>query len=240
MKFSVIKSNINETLVNYFTNKKDNYRSFSVEFFKLLRENKDIKKLFKFYDDINSLEFKNDSVALHFINENKKGLNYKSKQTLVNLFKKWNIHLNENISVNVVDSNIDLLFESEDEQYFYSKDFLVEHLKKHKSKQDEIINENLNIPPSVMINLISEKFNQKYSDKLNETEKEILKSTIEGETKKIFESLKDKTLKLIDNKKSDFDNEMISEVENKLKGMVYNESTYIKDISKITELLNSI
>lgn len=236
MRFSQIKSNVNETLLNYFLTKKDNYKGFSKDFFKLLKENKELKKLYKFYEDINSLEFKNDSVALHFINENKKNINYNIKNDLLNLFNKWNIKMNENSEISKIDLNIDLLFESHDEQYYYSQDLLVEHLKTKKEKE-EVINENLNIPPSVMINLISEKFNQKYNDKLSDSEKEILKQVVEGESQKVFENLKEKGLRLIEEKKSEFNPEIISEVESKLKGMVYSESTFINDVSKINYLI---
>jgi hypothetical protein len=238
MKFSQIKSNVNETLLNYFITKKDSYKGFSKDFFRLIKEDKEVKKLYKLYEDINSLEFKNDSVALHFINEKVKDINYSSKDKIKNLFNKWNIKINE--STNKIDLNIDLLFESKDDGYYNAKDFLVEHLKKTKDNSKEEINENLNIPPSVMINLITEKFNQKYSDKLTESEKEILKSMISGETEKIFNSLKEKTLTILENKKDDLDKEIISEVENKLKGMIYNETTFSGDVVKINELLNNI
>jgi hypothetical protein len=237
MRFSQIKSNVNKTLLNYFLTKKDNYKGFSKDFFKLLRENKELKKLYKFYEDVNSMEFKNDSVALHFINENKKNINYNIKNELLNLFNKWDIKLNENSEINKIDLNLDLLFESKDEQYYYSQDLLVEHLKTKKEKIADEVNENLNVPPSVLVTLITNKFNEKYSDKLNESEKEILKSVIDGESKKLFENLKEKTLMLIEEKKSEFNSEIISEVETKLKGMVYSESTFVNDIIKINYLL---
>jgi hypothetical protein len=116
-------------------------------------------------------------------------------------------------------------------------------------KREEVVveeTESINLPPSVLTKMATNRFNTKYSD-ISESEKGILKVVLNGseeDKENLYNELKTECIDSIDNKLNeniDLDlKDKILKVKDRLLRMNFNKEEYIKDIDKVVELKSSI
>lgn len=188
-KFGLLKNKmLNKFTDSYSSGDKSKMKSI----LKLIKENKDLKDLYLFYEEIENLELPNKESAELYVENLERLLNEKNK-TATKGIKDLN-KLLENISVdeNELYSNIDILSESTTlknlDKKILAKKNLVEHIvtKKEVKKQSEtttVSNENL------LYAVLANNFNVLYNNTLSEDQKNKLKDIVNLSE----EDLKDKT-----------------------------------------------
>ena len=104
----------------------------------------------------------------------------------------------------------------------------------------------VSLPPSVLTQMATSRFNTKYAD-ITEEEKSILKTVLNGseeDRQTVYNTLKTECIDTIDNKlNEDIDLDLkdkILKVKDKLLRMSYNPDEYVKDIDKVYELKKSV
>ena len=125
----------------------------------------------------------------------------------------------------------------------------INHIKMLMLEKDaEIKNGKIDseLPPSVLTKLAVNKFNTKYSN-INESEKEIIKTILNGnnETKEeTYNTLKRECIDIIDNRlseSSDVDlKDKLLRVKDKLLNMNFDTENFISDINKVYDLKQSV
>ena len=115
-----------------------------------------------------------------------------------------------------------------------------------KDETEEVVTESIDLPPSVLTKLAVNKFNSKFSD-ITETEKEIIKTVLNGSNEnkeETFNKLKRECIDTIDNKlneSSDLDlKDKLLKVKDKLLNTNFSLDNFNTDISKIYDLNESI
>ena len=125
----------------------------------------------------------------------------------------------------------------------------VNFIKDRMTKKEDIIEstqDSINLPPSVLTKMATNRFNLKYAD-INEGEKDIIKTILNGneeDKKGVYETLKTECIDIIDNRLNeeiDLDlKDKILKVKDKLLRMSYNPDEYVKDINSVYELKKSV
>lgn len=177
-KFGIVKSKLLRKLTESYSNKN---KKEVKDLLSLLKENKDFKEMYLFYEDMEKKYFEDEKTANVYIEEIKSILKEKNKN-ISEITKKLTKDLKDvEINENELYSSLDLLIQEDSlnnvDKKILAKKVLIEHLTKHKKeekKPDITIVENENLLYAVLAN----NFNVLYGDKLNESQKNELKQII--------------------------------------------------------------
>jgi hypothetical protein len=230
MKFGILKSKIENVLLESYTN--DTFKDEIKNFKKLVLENKNISKLFYLYDELNSPKSLSESYAREYINECIKMYENtvnKIKQSDLNKIKSWV----GNKKVENLYENIDTLFSSDVltiDSKIKSRNQIVESLKKLPQKKTQ----GVELPLSTMVS-VANKTIKSYIDSLNESDrKELMKLLSEDDTKlsSEFETIKEGVInKLNEMKNANTDSSMLNRIDETLTKVIsekYDKLTYFK------------
>jgi hypothetical protein len=230
MKFGILKSKIENVLLESYTN--DTFKDEIKNFKKLVLENKNISKLFYLYDELNSPKSLSESYAREYINECIKMYENtvnKIKQSDLNKIKSWV----GNKKVENLYENIDTLFSSDVltiDLKIKSRNQIVESLKKLPQKKTQ----GVELPLSTMVS-VANKTIKSYIDSLNESDrKELMKLLSEDDTKlsSEFETIKEGVInKLNEMKDANTDSSMLNRIDETLTKVIsekYDKLTYFK------------
>lgn len=183
MKFGLLKSQIENMLVESYSNKsfKDNMFIFK----ELVLKNKNVSKLFYLYDELNQNKGLNESVSNEFVNQSI--IMYENVINKINPkdFKEiqmWVGHIqceNEYKTIdNLFSNNIKDL-----ESKIISKNTILENLRKQPKEEKNI----LNVSIDTMIKVANDTAS-KYIEGLNESDKNELKKLLSSDDETLKES----------------------------------------------------
>jgi hypothetical protein len=243
-KFGVLKTKMLTKLTDSYT--KENKNEVK-DILKTIKENKEFKEMYLFYEEIESKYFEDKEVAKLYVEEVSSMLKEKSSEIL-----KFTKTLNEKfdnveITENELYSTLDQLTENDNlnniEKKVLAKRKLVNHLVTKKEVNESktgVYSQNENLLHAVLAN----NFNVLYSNTMNESQKEELKNILsisqeelEIKTSELKESILTKVDSLLSESVSD--NEMSSKL-NKVKNEV-NEMTLSKyNYYRLNELKNGL
>jgi hypothetical protein len=184
MKFGILKSKIEKTLVESY--KKNSFKKDMFVFEALILKNKNISKLFYLYDELSSNKGLNESIANEYINQSVivyENLINKIRPEQLKEIEMWVGHIQCENSYKTIDnffSNniVDL------ENKLKSKNSIFECItKKVEEKKTDIVN----VPISEMVN-VANKTISNYIDTLSESDQKELKSLLSSNDETIKES----------------------------------------------------
>jgi hypothetical protein len=251
--FGNIKDTFKNLVIESVIKKNDSGKKLFKKFLKTIKENKTLKHQYLIYNNLQNSKFDDSLEAKEFVKEN------------ISLLKKLNKeHINKGNSylLKLLKGNNII---KENDSFYNDITFLVETVKTPsnikqinesinnivkvmmmKEEVDEVITETIDLPPSVLTKLVVNKFNSKYSD-ISESEKEIIKSVLNGNTEEkesVFNKLKRECIDGIDNKLNETTDlelkDKLLKVKDKLLNTTFNIENFTSDVTKIYELKESI
>jgi hypothetical protein len=177
-KFGVLKTKILKKLTESYSNKN---KVEVKDILNTIKENKDFKDMYLFYEEIENKYFDDKEIAKLYIEEIQSVLKDKSDK-IANFTKKLNTKLKDvEINENELYSNLDLLVQEENlsnvDKKIIAKKKLVEHLTTKKEiikKEETQLVENENLLYAVLAN----NFNVLYNNSLNESQKKELQGIL--------------------------------------------------------------
>jgi hypothetical protein len=251
--FGNIKDTFKQLMIESIINKDDKGKKLFNKFLKTIGENKTLKEQYLIYSNLQNRKFDDSSEAKEYIKENitllkslntnhiKGGNEYFSKLLKgVTLVKENQLFYNDIDFLLKTDknaSNIDKIHES------------INNITKRmleKDVEETVVTESIGLPPSMLANILASKFNSKYSE-INETEREIIKTVLNGnkdDKKSLFESVKRECIDNIDtklNESSDIEiKDKLLKVKDKLLNTNFDYENFNSQIGKIYNLKESI
>ena len=235
--FGNIKDTFKNLVIESVIKKNDKGKKLFSKFLKTIKENKTLKDQYLIYSNLQNTKF-NDSVeAREYVKENislLKTLNEthinKGNEFFLKLLKGNKI-VKENdsfykdvlylVNTEKTPSNINKINESINN---------IIKVMLEKEETEEVVTENIDLPPSVLTKLAVNKFNSRYSNI--------------SESEKTFNKLKRECISTIDNKlneNSDLDlKDKLLKVKDKLLNTNFSLDNFNTDISKIYDLNESI
>ena len=251
--FGNIKDTFKNLVIESVIKKNDKGKKLFSKFLKTIKENETLKNQYLIYSNLQSTKFDDSVQAREFVKENISLLKKLNKEHITkgNDFFLKLLKGNEIIKEN--DSFYkDILFLVESEITPFNVKKVNEstnnivRLMLEKKEVEEVVTESIDLPPSVLTKLAVNKFNSKYSD-ITETEKEIIKTVLNGSNEnkeETFNKLKRECIDTIDNKlneNSDLDlKDKLLKVKDKLLNTNFSLDNFNTDISKIYDLNESI
>lgn len=251
--FGNIKDTFKNLVIESVIKKNDKGKKLFSKFLKTIKENKTLKDQYLIYSNLQNTKFDDSVEAREFVKENISLLKKLNKEHITkgNDFFLKLLKGNEIIKEN--DSFYkDILFLVESEITPFNVKKVNEstnnivRLMLEKEEVEEVVTESIDLPPSVLTKLAVNKFNSKYSD-ITETEKEIIKTVLNGSNEnkeETFNKLKRECIDTIDNKlneNSDLDlKDKLLKVKDKLLNTNFSLDNFNTDISKIYDLNESI
>lgn len=242
-KFGIVKSKLLRKLTESYSkrNKKE-----VKDLLAILKENKDFKEMYLFYEDMEKKYFDDEKTALQYIEEIKTILKEKNKN-ISQISSKLNKELKDvEINENKLYDSLDLLIQEDSlnniDKKIAAKKILIEHLTKQKNedkKTDIKVVENENLLYAVLSN----NFNVLYNDKLNESQKKELKNIISLNEEELDEkttNLKESVLNQVNtilNESNDFD---LTNKLNKVKEEVTQMETSRYNFYRLQQLKNGL
>ena len=222
-KFGVLKTKILKKLTESYSNKN---KSEVKDILNTIKENKDFKEMYLFYEEIENKYFDDKDIAKLYVEEIQSVLKDKSDK-IASFTKQLNTKLKEvEINENELYSNLDLLIQEENlsniDKKIIAKKKLVEHLTTKKEivkKEETQLVENENLLYAVLAN----NFNVLYNNSLNESQKKELQGIL---------SLTDEDLEV---KISDLKESILGQV-----GNILNESNDTGLTSKLTKVKDEV
>ncbi len=251
--FGNIKDTFKNLVIESVIKKNDKGKKLFSKFLKTIKENETLKNQYLIYSNLQNTKFDDSVEAREFVKENISLLKKLNKEHITkgNDFFLKLLKGNEIIKEN--DSFYkDILFLVESEITPFNVKKVNEstnnivRLMLEKEEVEEVVTESIDLPPSVLTKLAVNKFNSKYSD-ITETEKEIIKTVLNGSNEnkeETFNKLKRECIDTIDNKlneSSDLDlKDKLLKVKDKLLNTNFSLDNFNSDISKIYDLNESI
>ena len=207
--FGNIKDTFKSLVVESMIRKDDKGKKLFSKFLKTIKENKTLKDQYLIYSNLQNTKFDDSIEAREYVKENislLKTLNEthinKGNEFFLKLLKGNKI-VKENdsfykdvlylVNTEKTPSNINKINESINN---------IIKVMLEKEETEEVVTESIDLPPSVLTKLAVNKFNSKYSD-ITETEKEIIKTVLNGSNEnkeETFNKLKRECIDTIDNK----------------------------------------
>jgi len=183
--FGKIKSVYNNLLSESVMNKKaKDKKALFGEYIKLLKENKVLKTQFLVYNNIENKVENDRNKATMFVNENIALINKFSKKEILeaNQLLSSKVAFEKDIEDNELYESITTLIFTEKTPNTIDKivdatDKIVNHILNNKPK---VVSESIEYPNSMLGAILVGSFNEKYSETLTETEKNIVKLLIES------------------------------------------------------------
>ena len=254
--FGGIKNAFNEILAEAIIFKDDKKKSIFKKYVKTIKENNALKTQFLLYYNIESRVDANEISANMYITENirlldkfKKEDIIKANSKLINISSLVKDKLN-----NEYDTKLSKLHEALSALIFTDINIKnINQLTENRFSVIRFINENKEIvvesgagvPNSMLSSIISDKFNDKYSN-LSESEMRIVKTMVESddiEKEKIYKNTLTECIDLIDTKLSNSNIELkdkLLKVKDKLLRSSFTIERFNEDISKMLELKNDL
>jgi hypothetical protein len=208
--FGKIKSKILAKLTeSYSSNNKNEMK----QILKTIKENKDFKEMYLFYEEIENKYFEDREVAKLYVEELSNILKTKSK-SITQFCNSLNEKLNNiDISENILYSTIDQLLEEDNlnniDKKVLAKKKLVDYLlEKKEIKEDKTLQYSTN--ENLLHAVLANNFNVLYNNSLNETQKEEFKNILslsnedlDIKTKELKEDILNKVETIINESKED-------------------------------------
>lgn len=177
-KFGVLKTKILKKLTESYSNKN---KSEVKDILNTIKENKDFKEMYLFYEEIENKYFDDKEIAKLYVEEIQSVLKDKSDK-IASFTKKLSTKLKDvEINENELYSNLDFLVQEENlsnvDKKIIAKKKLVEHLTTKKEivkKEETQLVENENLLYAVLAN----NFNVLYNNSLNESQKKELQGIL--------------------------------------------------------------
>ena len=204
--FGYIKDTFNKILSDSLLNKNEEGKKLFKKYIHTLKEDVNLKNEYLIFKNLTTKKFESNSDAKDYIKENinllRKTDNTKSIKKLINILgdnelvkenKEIYNHIDILRNTKKTPSTIEVIQESIN----YIKGKMLEN------KVVETTNyETVDIPPSVLTKLAVDRFNLKFKD-INESEKEIIKTILNGneeEKENVYKTLKNECIDIIDNR----------------------------------------
>jgi hypothetical protein len=230
MKFGILKSKIENVLLESYTN--NTFKTELKNFKTLVLENKNVAKVFYLYDELNSPKALNETYINEFINESVKLYEKSLSKITKSDFNKLNEWV-KNSNVENSYETIDNLFSTDVltiESRIKSKKLISETLR----KLPVVTTEGINLPLSTMVS-VANKTIKNYIDGLNESDKKELMSLLSEDDNTLTEkynTIKETVVeKLTNMKDSSDDNSVKSRIDETLSKVLaekYDKLTYFK------------
>ena len=234
--FGKIKTKILRKLMESYSSKN---KSEMKSILKIIKENKEFKEMYLFYEEIEEKYFEDKEVAKLYVEELNNILKHKSKN-IYEFCKTLNEKLGEDdIEENELYSTIDQLLEDDNlgnlDKKIIAKKKLIEHLTTKKeikeSKENNTYTANENILHAVLAN----NFNVLYSNNLSEEQKKELKNILslteeelENKTNELKESILSKVSTLLNESNDEELNVKLTKVEDEVKEMSLTKYNYFR------------
>jgi hypothetical protein len=240
---------------SYFNNNTLNESRKNVtELFNIVKESPLLSLEFKVYNNIENKNIDNDACAIRYIDNNIKLFETYTLDDFDTEHKKLEKFLTNDLSdlnenkIYLYDSIYDLIKESlslsddiDVDQVHESFTFVLNHIKSNKQIIDE--SKKVAVVSDDVINIAINKFNEKYSNSLNENEFQIFRKLIKSnddEKKELFESLKIENLNILNEITDDTYKDKTDMAINKISEMKFNTETVNEDIINLFELKNDL
>jgi len=230
MKFGILKSKIENVLLESYTN--NTFKTELKNFKTLVLENKNVAKVFYLYDELNSPKALNETYINEFINESVKLYEKSLSKITKSDFNKLNEWV-KNSNVENSYETIDNLFSTDVltiESRIKSKKLISETLR----KLPVVTTEGINLPLATMVS-VANKTIKNYIDGLNESDKKELMSLLSEDDNTLTEkynTIKETVVeKLTNMKDSSDDNSVKSRIDETLSKVLaekYDKLTYFK------------
>ena len=234
--FGKIKTKILRKLMESYSSKN---KSEMKSILKIIKENKEFKEMYLFYEEIEEKYFEDKEVAKLYVEELNNILKHKSKN-IYEFCKTLNEKLGENdIEENELYSTIDQLLEDDNlgnlDKKIIAKKKLIEHLTTKKeikeSKENNIYTANENLLHTVLTN----NFNILYNNNLSEEQKKELKNILslteedlKNKTNELKESILNKVSTLLNESNDTELNVKLTKVESEVKEMSLTKYNYFR------------
>lgn len=242
-KFGVLKTKILKKLTESYSSQN---KTEMKEILKMIKENKDFKELYLFYEEIENKYFEDKDTAKLYVEELNNILKNKSKK-LSEFCNRLNEKLNDiEINENEVYSSLDALLEDDSlsniDKKVLSKKKLVGHLTTKKQTNESSVPEvvlNESLLHAVLVN----NFNVLYTNNLNEEQQEELKTILsmnQEDLDKNMSELKENVLVQVSKILSENSDQELStkltQVQDEVNKMTFNKFNYYK----LKELKNGL
>lgn len=188
-KFGQFKSNLDQLMVQSYG--KDNFKTVMKEFKKNILSNKAISEMYFIYNDLSSEKGINKEIASEYVNESFEKLSnlISSNQKKIDELYKW-------VKTNL-DGDVENEYSKIDFVVYESKITNLERILETKKEiknlltttKKEKVQESVNIPLSSMLKIVTNTFNNEYSN-ISEEDKKELKSLLSLNKKQISEEIK--------------------------------------------------
>lgn len=249
--FGKIRNTYNNILIESITSKKDENKSVFKKYIKAIKSDEILKEQFLIFNNIENKVEADRAKATEYVKESIALLSKYPKQSIIEsntkLFNDITFEfdvdydkkdLHEAITTLVFTdrkaSTLDAILEATDK--------VVDYIINNKAKE---VNEGLDIPNSLLISLSVGNFNEEYKD-LSESEKAIVSIMIEStpeEKEKLFKDTNVECVSLINSKLEESDinaKEKLLSVKERLLNQEFNNESFIKDITKLIELKETL
>ena len=249
--FGKIKNTYNNILIESITSKKDENKSVFKNYIKAIKNDEILKEQFLIYNNIENKVEADRFKATEYVKESIALLSKYPKQSIIesnnkliaNVAYEFDVDydkqdLHEAITTLVFTerkaSTLDAILEATDK--------VVDYIINNKAKE---VNEGLGIPNSMLLSLSVDNFNEEYKE-LSESEKAIVSVMIEStpeEKEKLFKDTNTECVSLINSKLEESDinaKEKLLSVKERLLNQTYNNESFIKDITKLIELKETL
>lgn len=249
--FGKIKNAFSEIIAEGIVSNDESKKILFKKYIKTLRENKALKTQFLVYENIENKIESNREKATEFVKENIALLNQFSKKELqeANLKLAKPIFFEDN---SVVSNDTEKLHEDISKLIFTERspkniDTIIEAISDIVdyilANKEKVVTESYGVPNSMLSSILVEKYNEKYSESITETEKEVITVLIEStdeEKIEVYSKISRECIDLIDNKLTESDLETkdkLLRVKDKLlRDKVELNEDFSKNISKLVSL----
>ncbi len=242
-KFGVLKTKLLKKLTESYSSQN---KSEMKGILKMIKENKDFKELYLFYEEIENKYFDDKDTARLYVEELNNILKSKSKNIASFCNELDGKLLDIEINENEIYSSLDVLLEDDNlsniDKKVLSKKKLVDHLTSKKQTnesmiQDVVMNESL--LHAVLVN----NFNVLYSNNLNEEQKQELsqilsmnQDDLDSNMKELRESVLEKVSKILSENSDQELTKKLTQVQEEVDKMTVDKINYYK----LKELKNGL
>jgi hypothetical protein len=250
--FGKIKNVYNTILIESISSKADDKKSVFKNYVKTINNDEILKEQFLIYTNIENKIESDRFKATEYVKESISLLSkYDRKKILesnLKLFNEISYELDTNYDKDKLHEAITTLIFTDKkantlDTIMEATDVVVNYIINNKPK---VVNEDLNVPNSLLLSLSVDKFNEEYSN-IDESEKKLLQVILNDdatEKESLYKDYINECIICIDDKlvnESDFDikNKLLN-VKDKLLKFNFNNDTFNDDISKILNLKNSL
>ena len=249
--FGKIKNTYNTILVESITSKKDENKTLFKNYIKKIKNDEILIEQFLIYNNIENKIEKDRFKATEYVKESIALLSKYPKQSIIESNAKLiaNIAFEFDVDYDKKDLHeaiATLVFTDRKantlDSILEATDKVVNYIMNNEAKE---ITEALDIPNSMLLSLSVENFNDEYKN-LSESEKAIISVMIESspeEKEKLFKETNNECLSLVNSRLEESEinaKEKLLSVKERLLNQEYNKDTFIKDITKLIELKETL